>query len=479
MVQSGWTYDPARESRAVARLHPSYGVFVDGEFVDGGGPPLTTVDPATEQVLAEVGTANGADVDTAVRAARRAYDRVWSRMSGAERAKYLFRIARLVEERARELAVLESLDTGTPIRETRDVLVPAAAAHFFHHAGWADKLAYAGYGPDPQPLGVAGQVVAWHSPLLAAAWKIAPALACGNTVVLKPAETTPLGALVLGDICQQAELPPGVVNILPGDGAVGAALVGHGGLDAVAFTGSGEVGRRIQRILAGTGRKLTLELGGGVATIVFDDAPLDQAVEGLVAGTFVNRTPLGAAGSRLLVAEPVADELGERLRARLDTLRVGEPLDKNTDVGAVVSRCQLDRITAFAATGDDEGARRWTAPATLPLTGYFFPPTVFTGVSQEMRIARDEVAGPVLPVLTFRTPDEAVAMASDRTSGLSAAVWTEKGSRALWTAQRLRAGVVWANTAHRVDPTAPVGGYGESGLGREGGRAGLEAYLHV
>jgi len=321
--------------------------------------------------------------------------------------------------------------------------------------------------------------VAWHSPLLAAAWKIAPALACGNTVVLKPAETTPLGALVLGDICQQAELPPGVVNILPGDGAVGAALVGHGGLDAVAFTGSGEVGRRIQRILAGTGRKLTLELGGGVATIVFDDAPLDQAVEGLVVGTFVNRTPLGAAGSRLLVAEPVADELGERLRARLDTLRVGEPLDKNTDVGAVVSRRQLDRITAFAATGDDEGARRWTAPATLPLTGYFFPPTVFTGVSQEMRIARDEVAGPVLPVLTFRTPDEAVAMASDRTSGLSAAVWTEKGSRALWTAQRLRAGVVWANTAHRVDPTAPVGGYGESGLGREGGRTGLEAYLHV
>ncbi len=337
MLHSGWAYDPAPESRDVARLRPSYGMFVDGQFTEGGGRPISTVDPATEQVLAEVGTANVTDVDTAVRAARRAYDRVWSRMPGAERAKYLYRIARLVQERARELAVLESLDAGMPILETRDVHVPAVAAHFFHHAGWADKLPYAGYGPDPRPLGVVGQVVPWHSPLLSAAWKIAPALACGNTVVLKPAEVTPLGALVLAGICQQAELPAGVVNVLPGDGAVGAALVVHGGLDAVAFSGSAEVGGQIQRILAGTGRKLSLELGDGVATIVFDDAPLDQAVEGLVAGTLVNRTPLGGAGSRLLVAEPVADELGERLRARLGTLRVGDPLDKNTDVGAAWS----------------------------------------------------------------------------------------------------------------------------------------------
>jgi aldehyde dehydrogenase (NAD+) len=478
-MTSTWEYAPAPESRDIARLKPDYRMFVNGEFVEGGGEPLKTINPATEEVLAEVSTASASDVDKAVAAARRAYEKTWGKMPGAERAKYIFRIARMIAERGRELAVLESLDNGKPIRESRDTDIPTASAHFFYHAGWADKLDYAGYGPDPRPLGVAGQVIPWNFPLLMAAWKIAPALACGNTVVLKPAETTPLSALVLAEIIQQAELPPGVVNILPGAGDVGAALVEHPGIDKVAFTGSTEVGRSIQSALAGTKKKLTLELGGKAANIVFEDAPLDQAVEGIVNGIFFNQGHVCCAGSRLLVAESIADELLAKLHARVSTLRVGDPLDKNTDVGAINSRAQLDKIRELTAAGDAEGAERWTSPCPLPEKGFFFAPTVFANVTQSMRIAREEIFGPVLSVLTFRTPDEAVAKANNTPYGLSAGIWTEKGSRILWMANRMRAGVVWANTFNRFDPTAPFGGYQESGFGREGGRAGLEAYLDV
>ncbi len=474
-----WEYAPAPESRDIANLKPSYRMFVDGEFVDGNGEPLKTVNPATEEVLAEVATADKNDVDRAVKAARRAYDRVWGRMPGAERAKYIYRIARMMAERSRELAVLESLDNGKPIKESRDLDVPAASAHFFYHAGWADKLGYAGLGPDPRPLGVAGQVIPWNFPLLMAAWKIAPALACGNTVVLKPAETTPLTALVLAEIVQQAELPPGVVNIIPGAGDVGAELTNHAGVDKVAFTGSTDVGKLIQRSLAGTGKKLTLELGGKAANVVFDDAPLDQAVEGIVNGIFFNQGHVCCAGSRLLVQESVAEEFLAKLQARISTLRIGDPLDKNTDVGAINSGEQLSRITQLVESGEEEGAEKWVSPCPLPDKGFFFAPTVFSGVSQAMRIAREEIFGPVLSVLTFRTPDEAVAKANNTPYGLSAGIWTDKGSRTLWMADQLRAGVVWANTFNRFDPTAPFGGYQESGFGREGGRVGLEAYLDV
>ncbi|GLZ30306.1 betaine-aldehyde dehydrogenase [Lentzea sp. NBRC 105346] len=474
-----WEYAPAPESRDIANLKPNYRMFVDGQFVEGTGEPLKTVNPATEEVLAEVSTASKEDVDKAVKAARRAYDRTWSKMPGSERAKYIYRIARLIQERSRELAVLESLDNGKPIKESRDVDVPTAAAHFFYHAGWADKLSYAGYGPDPKPLGVAGQVIPWNFPLLMAAWKIAPALACGNTVVLKPAETTPLSALVLAEIIQQADLPPGVVNIIPGAGDIGATLVEHPDVNKVAFTGSTEVGKIIQRQLAGTSKKLTLELGGKAANVVFDDAPLDQAVEGIVNGIFFNQGHVCCAGSRLLVQESVADELLEKLRVRVSTLRVGDPLDKNTDVGAINSREQLTKIQELVESGEGEGASRWTSACPLPDKGFFFAPTVFSNVSQAMRIAREEIFGPVLSVLTFRTPDEAVAKANNTPYGLSAGVWTEKGSRILWMAQRMRAGVVWSNTFNRFDPTAPFGGYQESGFGREGGRTGLEAYLDV
>jgi aldehyde dehydrogenase (NAD+) len=474
-----WEYAPAPESRDIANLKPNYRMFVDGKFVEGTGEPLKTINPATEEVLAEVSTASQSDVDTAVKAARKAYDRVWSKMPGSERAKYIYRIARQIQERGRELAVLESLDNGKPIKESRDVDVPTAAAHFFYHAGWADKLGYAGYGPDPKPLGVAGQVIPWNFPLLMAAWKIAPALACGNTVVLKPAETTPLTALVLADIIQQCDLPPGVVNIIPGAGDVGASLVEHPDVNKVAFTGSTDVGKIIQRQLAGTGKKLTLELGGKAANVVFDDAPLDQAVEGIVNGIFFNQGHVCCAGSRLLVQESVADEVLEKLQARINTLRVGDPLDKNTDVGAINSREQLTKIKELTESGEAEGAQRWTSSCPLPDKGFFFAPTVFSNVSQAMRIAREEIFGPVLSVLTFRTPEEAVAKANNTPYGLSAGVWTEKGSRILWMAQRMRAGVVWSNTFNRFDPTAPFGGYQESGFGREGGRTGLEAYLDV
>ncbi|WP_199439522.1 aldehyde dehydrogenase family protein [Umezawaea beigongshangensis] len=474
-----WDYAPAPESRDLANLKPAYRMFVDGEFVEGTGEPLKSINPGTEEVLAEVSTAGPSDVDAAVRAARRAHEGPWGSMRGSERAKYVYRIARLIQERGRELAVLESLDNGKPIRESRDVDVPTAAAHFFYHAGWADKLSHAGFGPDPRPLGVAGQVVPWNFPLLMAAWKIAPALATGNTVVLKPAETTPLSALVLAEIVAQAELPPGVVNVLPGAGDVGAALVGHAGVDKVAFTGSTEVGKLIQGQLAGTRKKLTLELGGKAANVVFDDAPLDQAVEGIVNGIFFNQGHVCCAGSRLLVQESVAEELLEKLRRRVSTLRVGDPLDKNTDVGAINSREQLDKIRELSAAGEAEGAERWTSACALPDRGFYFAPTIFSDVHQSMRIAREEIFGPVLSVLTFRTPDEAVAKANNTPYGLSAGIWTEKGSRILWMAQRMRAGVVWANTFNRFDPSAPFGGYQESGFGREGGRAGLEAYLDV
>ena len=472
-------YAPAPESRALANLKEHYKPFVNGEFVDGSGEPLKTINPATEEILAEVGTASESDVDTAVKAARKAYTSVWSKMPGTERAKYLFRIARLIQERSRELAVLETLDNGKPIKESRDSDVPTAAAHFFYHAGWADKLGYAGYGPDPKPLGVAGQVIPWNFPLLMLAWKIAPALATGNTVVLKPAETTPLTALVFAEICQQAELPPGVVNILPGAGDIGASIVEHPDVDKIAFTGSTEVGKLIQRTVAGTRKKLTLELGGKAANVVFDDAPLDQAVEGIVNGIFFNQGHVCCAGSRLLVQESVAEEVLEKLRFRVSTLRLGDPLDKNTDVGAINSAEQLAKIRGLVESGDAEGARRWTSPCPVPDRGFFFAPTVFSEVHQSMRIAREEIFGPVLSVLTFRTPEEAVAKANNTPYGLSAGIWTEKGSRILWMANQLRAGVVWANTFNRFDPAAPFGGYQESGFGREGGRTGLEAYLNV
>ncbi|HEX2177767.1 MAG TPA: aldehyde dehydrogenase family protein [Nocardioidaceae bacterium] len=474
----GFEYAPAPESRAVVDLRSSYGLFVDGEFTDAtDGRTFKSVSPATEEVLAEVTEAGPGDVDRAVRAARRAYNKVWSRMPGAERAKYLFRIARIVAERSRELAVLESLDNGKPIRESRDVDLPQVAAHFFYYAGWADKLQYAGLGQDPLPVGVAGQIIPWNFPLLMLAWKIAPALACGNTVVLKPAETTPLTALAFAEICQQADLPAGVVNIVTGAGETGRALVEHDDVDKIAFTGSTEVGKAIARTVAGTRKRTTLELGGKAANVVFDDAPLDQAVEGIVNGIFFNQGHVCCAGSRLLVQESVYDEVLARLKRRMQTLRVGDPLDKNTDVGAINSAEQLARIRELSDVGEREGAERWSPACQLPDRGYWFPPTVFTGVSQAHRIAREEIFGPVLSVLTFRTPAEAVEKANNTPYGLSAGVWAEKGSRILWMADRLRAGVVWANTFNKFDPTSPFGGYKESGYGREGGRHGLEAYL--
>jgi aldehyde dehydrogenase (NAD+) len=471
-------YAPAPESRSVVDIAPSYGLFIDGAFVpaSSSGGVFKTVNPASEEVLAEVASAGAEDVDRAVAAARRAFG-PWSALPGAERAKYLFRIARIIQERSRELAVLESLDNGKPIRESRDVDVPLVAAHFFYYAGWADKLKYAGYGADPRPLGVAAQVIPWNFPLLMLAWKIAPALAAGNTVVLKPAETTPLSALFFADICQQADLPPGVVNIITGAGETGRTLVEHPGVDKVAFTGSTEVGRQIARSVAGTSKRLTLELGGKAANIVFDDAPIDQAVEGIVNGIFFNQGHVCCAGSRLLVQESAYDEVLTALKRRMATLRVGDPLDKNTDVGAINSAAQLARIRELSDVGAAEGAERWSPPCELPAQGFWFAPTIFTGVTQAHRIAREEIFGPVLSVLTFRTPDEAIEKANNTPYGLSAGIWTEKGSLILAMADKLRAGVVWANTFNKFDPTSPFGGYKESGYGREGGRHGLEAYL--
>ncbi|OLB65789.1 MAG: betaine-aldehyde dehydrogenase [Actinobacteria bacterium 13_2_20CM_2_72_6] len=471
-------YAPAPESSSIVDIRSSYGLFIGGEFVDAkDGELFKTINPASEDVLAEVTAAGASDVDTAVAAARDAYEHRWRDLPGRDRAKYLYRIARLIQERSRELAVLESIDNGKPIRESRDVDLPLVAAHFFYYAGWADKLSYAGFGPEPRPLGVAAQVIPWNFPLLMLAWKIAPALAAGNTVVLKPAETTPLTALHFAEICRQADLPPGVVNIVTGAGETGRLLVEHPGVDKVAFTGSTEVGRAIARAVAGTRKRLTLELGGKAANIVFDDAPIDQAVEGIVNGIFFNQGHVCCAGSRLLVQESVADEVLDSLKRRMATLRVGDPLDKNTDVGAINSAAQLARIRELSDAGTAEGAERWSAPCVVPDKGFWFVPTIFTGVSQAHRIAREEIFGPVLSVLTFRTPAEAVEKANNTPYGLSAGVWSEKGSRILAIADKLRAGVVWANTFNKFDPTSPFGGYKESGYGREGGRHGLEAYL--
>ncbi|MCX6443443.1 MAG: aldehyde dehydrogenase family protein [Actinobacteria bacterium] len=469
-------YAPAPESRAIVTIKPKYGHFIGGKFV-AGGKHFPTINPATEEVLSHIALGGKADVDAAVKAARKAYSTTWSKMSGKERGKYLYRIARIMQERAREFAVLETLDNGKPIRESRDTDIPLAAAHFFYHAGWADKLEYAGLGTSPKPLGVAGQIIPWNFPLLMLAWKVAPALAAGNTVVLKPAESTPLTALLFAEVCQQAELPAGVVNIVTGDGSTGALIVNHPGIDKIAFTGSTEVGKIIARAVAPTNKSVTLELGGKAANIVFDDAPIDETVEGIVNGIFFNQGHVCCAGSRLLLQESVAEEVLHKLKNRMEKIRVGDPMDKNTDVGAINSKEQLAKIIELAAVGDAEGAERWSPACTLPNKGFWFAPTIFTGVTQAHRIAREEIFGPVLSVLTFRTPQEAIEKANNTPFGLSAGIWSEKGSRTLWASQQLRAGVIWANTFNKFDPTSPFGGYKESGWGREGGRHGLAAYL--
>jgi aldehyde dehydrogenase (NAD+) len=472
-------YAPAPEATDHIKIQPRYGLFVGGRMVEPHSKKrFPTINPATEQKLAEVAEADVVDVDRAVEAAGKAFTS-WSRLTPARRARYLFRISRLIQERARELAVVETMDGGKPIKESRDVDIPLSAAHFFYYAGWADKLEWAFPNRRARPLGVAGQVIPWNFPLLMLSWKIAPALAAGNTVVLKPAETTPLSALLFAEICQQAELPPGVVNILTGAGKTGSLLVGHEDVQKVAFTGSTEVGKLIQRALAGTGKHLTLELGGKAANIVFEDAPLDQAVEGIINGIYFNQGHVCCAGSRLLVQESIAKPLLEKLKLRLSTLRLGDPLDKNTDIGAINSKAQLEKIQGLVASGIEEGAEMYQPECRLPERGFWFPPTLFTNVSQSYRIAREEIFGPVLSVLTFRTPAEAVEKANNTPYGLSAGVWTDKGSRILWMSERMRAGVVWANTFNRFDPTSPFGGYKESGFGREGGIHGLLPYLEL
>ncbi len=477
---AAWEYAPAPEATDHVRIDPKYELFIGGKWrAPRAGKYFQTISPSTEQVLAEVAEAGAEDVDDAVKAARQAYDNVWSKMRGAERAKYIFRISRAIQEKARELAIVESMDGGKPIKESRDVDVPLAAAHFFYHAGWADKLDYAFQGRPHRPLGVAGQIIPWNFPLLMAAWKIAPALACGNTVVLKPAETTPLTALLLAQIIEECELPPGVVNILTGAGATGAAIASHPDVDKIAFTGSTGVGKRIQKSIAGTTKRLTLELGGKAANIVFGDASLDQAVEGIVRGIYFNQGHVCCAGSRLLVEESVHDVIVRKLKDRMMTLRLGDPLDKNTDVGAINSKMQLGKIRELVEAGEQEGAERYSAPVKLPEKGYWFPPTFFTGAGQSCRIAREEIFGPVLTIMTFRTPDEAIEKANNTMYGLSAGIWTDKGSKIFHMATRLKAGVIWGNTYNKFDPSSPFGGYKESGFGREGGRQGLLAYTDV
>src|SRR5256886_2231868 len=472
-------YAPAPEATDHVTIAPRYDLFIGGRFARAHSRArFPTLNPATEEALSEVAEADDVDVDRAVRAAAKAFG-AWSKLPASRRARYLFRISRILQERARELAVVETMDGGKPIKESRDVDIPLSAAHFFYYAGWADKLEWAFPNVKPRPIGVAGQVIPWNFPLLMLAWKIAPALAAGNTVVLKPAETTPLSALLFADICMQAELPDGVVNILTGAGKTGSLVVTHPEVRKVAFTGSTEVGKLIQRSLAGTGKRLTLELGGKAANIVFDDAPLDAAVEGIVNGIYFNQGHVCCAGSRLLVQESIAEPLLEKLKLRLGTLRLGDPLDKNTDIGAINSKAQLEKIESLVESGIEEGAEIFQPECKLPERGYWFPPTLFTNVSQSYRIAREEIFGPVLSVLTFRTPNEAVEKANNTPYGLSAGVWTDKGSRILWMAERMRAGVVWANTFNRFDPTSPFGGYKESGFGREGGVHGLLPYLEL
>ncbi|MDQ3440158.1 MAG: aldehyde dehydrogenase family protein [Planctomycetota bacterium] len=461
-------------------MAPRYDLFIDGNFVPPAkGQYFDTINPATEKKLGEVASATGDDVDKAVKAARRAYDKTWSRMPAKERGKYIFRIARMIQDRARELAVIESMDGGKPIRESRDVDVPLAAAHFFYYAGWADKLEYAFPGKKPTPLGVAGQVIPWNFPLLMAAWKLAPALATGNTVILKPAETTPLTALKLAEIIRDADLPPGVVNILTGAGETGAALVNHPGIDKVAFTGSTEVGKIILKSLASSRKKFTLELGGKAANIIFDDAPVDQAVEGIVNGIFFNQGHVCCAGSRLFVQESVYDAVITKLKDRMATLIVGDPLDKNTDIGAINSRAQLDRINEYLKVGAGDGAEPWCTNCDVPETGFFCRPTLFLGCSQSHRIVQEEIFGPVLAVQTFRTVEEALEKANNTPYGLSGGVWTDKGSKIFKVTSQIKAGVIWANTYNKFDPASPFGGYKESGMGREGGLHGLMPYLNL
>src|SRR5687768_7028020 len=473
-----WEYSPSPEATDHVRIQSRYNLFIGGKFVEPHSKRwFETINPATEETLAEMAEADAEDVDRAVREARRAYDKVWRKISASERAKYIFRIARLIQEKSRALAVVETMNGGKPIKESRDIDIPLAAAHFFYYAGWADKLEYAFPNRNVSPVGVAGQIIPWNFPLLMAAWKLAPALAAGNTIVLKPAETTSVSAMFLAEILQEADLPPGVVNIITGAGATGSALVSHNDVDKVAFTGSTDVGKRIARALAGTKKRLTLELGGKAPNIVFEDAPIDQAVEGIINGIYFNQGHVCCAGSRLFVQESIVEPVIRKLRERVQTLRVGNPLDKNTDVGAINSRAQLEKIQELVDCGVEEGAEMFQSACTLPARGYWFAPTFFTGVSQSYRIAQEEIFGPVLSVLTFRTPEEALEKANNTPYGLSAGVWTEKGSRILKMAQRLRAGVVWANTFNRFDPASPFGGYKESGFGREGGRHGLEPYL--
>ena len=476
----GWAYDPAPESTDHIRIESRYGLFINGDFVKPeSGKYFDTINPANEEKLSRVADANQADVDKAVAAARAAYRGPWGRMKPAERGKYIYRIARIMQERAREFSVIESLDGGKPIRESRDVDVPLAAAHFFYYAGWADKLDYAFPGRKAKPLGVAGQIIPWNFPLLMAAWKIAPALACGNTVVLKPAETTPLTALKLAEAIADAGLPPGVVNIVTGAGATGAAIVEHPDVDKVAFTGSTNVGRMIQKKLAGTNKKYTLELGGKAANIVFADAAIDQAVEGIVNGIFFNQGHVCCAGSRLFVQESVADEVIAKLKDRMETLIVGDPLDKNTDIGAINSSMQLKKIQSYLKIGQSEGATMHQSSCSVPKKGYWCRPTIFTGVSQSSRVVQEEIFGPVLAIQTFRRYDEALVKANNTPYGLSGGVWTDKGSKIFKMTQDLRAGVVWANTFNKFDPTSPFGGYKESGIGREGGLHGLDAYVKL
>ena len=475
-----WQYDPAPESASAARIDPQYELFIDGKWQKPqSGKYFDTINPATEQVLSRVAEADDKDVDKAVRAARNAYEKVWKKTTPAERGKYIFRIARILQEKARELAIIETLDGGKPIRESRDFDVPTAAQHFFYYAGWADKLPYAFPNKKVEPLGVAGQIIPWNFPLLMAAWKIAPALATGNTVVLKPAETTSLTALKLAEILQEADLPPGVVNIIPGAGKTGAALVNHSDVNKIAFTGSTDVGKLIQRSIAGTNKRLTLELGGKAANIVFEDAPIDQAVEGVINGIFFNQGHVCCAGSRLYVQESIAKEFVRKLKDRIATLIVGDPMDKNTDIGAINSKSQLETILKYIQIGKKEGSDIYQPACRLPKKGFWCPPTLFTDVAQSNRIVQEEIFGPVLAILTFRTDDEVIEKANNTPFGLSAGVWTDKGSRIFNMTRRLRAGVIWANTFNKFDAASPFGGYKESGFGREGGLHGLLPYIKI
>ena len=478
--QTRWDYAPSPESTKLVKIKDHYDLFINGRFVPSVSKKyFKTVNPATEDVLSEVALAGEEDVNRAVSAARTAYEKIWSKMKPAERAKYIYRIARQLQEKAREFAIVESLDGGKPIRESRDIDVPLAVAHFFYHAGWADKLEYAFPGRKVRPLGVVGQIIPWNFPLLMAAWKIAPALACGNTVVLKPAETTPLTSLFLAQVIEEADLPPGVVNIVTGFGQTGATIAKHPDIAKIAFTGSTEVGKLIAKSVVGSNKKITLELGGKAANIIFNDAPLDQAVEGIINGIYFNQGHVCCAGSRLFVQEGVAKPVIQKLRDRIQTLRVGDPLDKNTDIGAINSKEQLQKIRELVDSGVKEGCQLYQSPCELPKKGFWFPPSFFTSVAQSNRIAQEEIFGPVLSILTFRTPDEAVQKANNTAYGLSAGVWTDKGSRVFQISQKLRAGVVWANTYNKFDPASPFGGYKESGYGREGGLHGLKAYLEL